>query len=777
MKTHHKLLLTIILISLAAALSASDYYTGRGKEDKSFFMLEPVIENVDSSERAWLPSAITSPLKANLKLFTGMTPVNLENTAKIQEIQKKVESGAYDASRAVIEAGKLQDADYGVFITVTKSTDRYQLAVSITNLTTGREEATAVISNIYKATDLQEAAINAITIKLAQQLGVNLTALGLYTLSSSSDGSLDEQLTLARQEAASYQSTIDQLNRELAGLNTASALTDQEALARKAAAETEIQLYEQRQQAAQLKAQRLLEQKQREAEEALAATARSAEAAQKLSQLSAQAEEIASQIREKQIQTLTAEERITLIENKKAAYMQLYTQVEDEAESYRELAFEEYQKGFQNPYDPANYPPAFCQNGIMNVDYQNMLILQNEELKRQCDEEAEENIAKIREATEETLSELLKDIKRDVTNLAKSTFTLSSLEIPDIFHVSSYDVNSYSWNGTLVFYMFNDSCPVTDFSLSYQDVTGEPLPQLTTKAAFEEYAATYDIYDAMFRMGTPFLTLEMDYTIVSDDDDHPSCYIISPKEYRLIQTSSGKMLSSRKIQDEDMELQYYPLTDMRGIGQTVAVNDMREEEKKQEAKEQRIAEREARYEMQPVLGMGPGMWILGTMSSGSVSGTGFDFGLDLKFPDFGLNAGMHTIPSAEPELVFVFDLGFAIDREFNLLGKKSYWFLGGQVGPIFDMNQEKDNSGNSSGSGYGYGYGSNSTNNDNYCTGGSITLNAGLLIPLSLRTALKTQYSGNLLIEEDDVTWCNRFSIGISLYLIEGMTSDEFWMY
>lgn len=788
-----KLTIILVLVMLLSPLLASDYYTGRGQEDKNFFMLEPAMKNVGAGERAWLPSAISSPLKTSLKLFTGMTPVNFENTAKIQEIQKKVESGAYDASRAVIEAGMLQDADYGVFVTVTKTGSTYQLAVSITNLTTGREEATCSVNNIAKETDLQDAAINAAIIQLAPQLGVTLTSLGLYTLSNSSDGSLDEQIALAKQEAASYQATIDALNRELSGFTTASALTDQEIIAKKAAAETEMQLYKQRQEAAQLKAQRLLEQKQKADEEAMAATARSAEATKKLGQLSTQAEEIAAQVRAMQNKQLSVEDRITIIENKKAAYMRIVQQVEEEVADYYQQASDDYLAMYVDPDDPANYPAAYYKDGVFNRDYRQMLIDENVQRKMQLDAEAQENATAARRATDETLAELLDEIRADLKSLSQDTFTLSSLEYPEIFNISSYNTNSYSWNAEVLFTIFNQFCPLVSLELSYEDVTGDPLPALKTRADFDEYAATYDIYDAMFRMGTPFLTLTMDYTVMSDDDDHPSNYFICLKSYKLIRTTDNKVLKKGSLSGEDIELQYYPITDMRSIGETVAVNEIRETEKKQEAakqaEEERIAERqriaeqkELEYWLQPDLGYGPGIWAAGTWSKGAGEGMGFDVGVDLKFPGFSLNMGAHSIPTACDTTVFAMDLGFLRDKEINLLGKKSNWFWGVQFGPAFYESPAYSGSGSSypviqgiTMTGSSSGGSSSGSSDDEPDVGFSLALNAGLFIPLSWRTALKMQYSTQLLGIGDEAFWYDRFSIGIALFLIEGESAEDFW--
>lgn len=786
MKTPRIIFAVILILLLFAPLSASDYYTGLGKEDKSFFMLEPVMTNVGAGERAWLPSAISSSLKTNLKLFTGMTPVNFENTSKIQDIQKKVESGAYDASRAVIEAGKLQDADYGVFVTVTKTGSTYQLAVSVTNLTTGREEATCSISNITKETDLQDAAINAAIIKLAPQLNVSLTALGLYSLTNSSDGSLDEQIALAKQEAASYQATIDALNRELAGMYTSSALTDQEILAKKAAAETEKQLYEQRQQAAQLKAQRLLEQKQKADEENMMATARSAEATKKLGQLSSQAEEIAAQVRAMQNKQLSVEERITVIENKKAAYMRILQQVDAEVESYYQQAEVDYKALYVDPDDPANYPPAYYKDGVFNRDYRQMLINENNQRLSELQEEARTNSEAARRATDETLATLLDEIKNDLCSLASDSFTISSLEYPEIFKISSYNTNSYSWTADVDFTIFNESCPLFSLDLAYEDVTGEPLPSLKTRQDFDDYAATYDIYDAMFRMGTPFLILEMSYSILPDDDDHPSNYLIILNDYRLIRTTDNKLMRQGTLQDEELALQYYPITDTRSSGETLAVNAIREQEKQQEAERQvrqkkaeeeqrKIAEKELSYSLQPELGMGPGLWCLATYSSGAAEGIGIDAGLDLKFPGFSLNMGCHTMPVIKADPVISLDFGVQFDKEINLLGKKCFPFAGMQLGPAFFTPTDTLSSGKYTINNVTLKSSKSSYYSDDPEIAFSLSFNAGIFFPLSERVALKTQYSTQMLVLENETFWYDRFSVGIALFLLEGMSSHEFW--
>lgn len=776
-----------MLLSAFSLLSASDYYTGRGKEDKSFFMLEPVMKNVDAGDRAWLPSAISSPLKSSLKMFTGMTPVNFENTAKIQDIQKKVESGAYDASRAVIEAGKLQDADYGVFVTVTKTGSTYQLAVSLTNLTTGREEATCSINNVAKATDLQETAINAAIIKLAPQLGVKLTALGLYTLSNSSDGSLDEQIALAKQEAASYQATIDALNKELQGLNTASAMTEQEALAKKAAAETEKQLYEQRQLAAQQKAARLLEQKQKADLEAQAATARSDDATRKLGQLSSEAENIAARVRARQMAEMNASDRITVIENKKAAYMKIVQQVQDEEDAYWDQANIDYNAGYVDPDDPANYPPAYYKDGIFNQDYRQMLINENEQLRLALINETNNNISAAHAATDETLATLLNEIRSDLKALSTTTFTLSSLEYPEIFNISSYDPNNYAWYADLNFTIFNQSCQIVSTLLTYEDVTGEPLPQFKTRQDFDDYAATYDIYDAMFRMGTPFLTLEMTYTIEPDDDAHPSCYFICMKDYSLSRTTDGKLLKRSDLSSEQLSLQYYPITDMRTTGETITVSETREEEKRQETakaekkarqeeKERKAAQRELDYYLQPELGMGPGIWGALTYTTGAGSGIGFDAGVDLKFPGFSLNMGAHSIPTEADRTIVSLDFGLLFEHEKNLLGKKCFPYWGLQLGPAFYTFTDASNASDVTISGITMNTSSSySSANDDMGVCFSLAGNFGIFFPLTDRIALKTQYSLQMIAVDSSVFWSDRVSVGMAFFILEGMSSDEFW--
>ncbi|MBQ0167046.1 MAG: hypothetical protein KBT02_08070 [Treponema sp.] len=636
------------------------------------------MKNVGEVERAWLPSAVSSPLKTNLKLFTGMVSVNFENTAKIQEIQKKVESGAYDASNAIIEAGKLQDADYGVFTTITKTGNSYQLAISITNLTTGREEATATISNIIKETDLQDSAINAAIIQLAPQLGVELTVLGLYTLSSSSDASLAEQISLASQEAASYQATIDALNKQLADFNNANALTDQEILAQKAAVEADKQLFEQRQIAARQKAQRLQEQKKKADEEAMAAKARSSEATKKLGELSSQAEEIAAQVRTKQLQLLSAEERVTLIENKKAAYMRIYNQVSAEIASARTKAENEYQEGYKDPENPDNYVSGTYSNGKFDPVYHQMLVDGNEQLRKEIDLETDTYIANLYSSTNPILESLLEEIKEDLASLSKTTFTLSSLAHPEIFNISSYNVESHSWTTDISLTLFNKMQVIKTQEFSYKLITGEHLP--STIEEYNDYAATYDIYDAMFRMNVPFLTFEIDYVIEPDSDNHPSSYFVVPLSYRLIRTSDNTIIDNQNLPDNPLSVQYALPTDMQILDQPLTQNERRTKEEKAQQEEREKKERALALDMQPNIASGP--WGAFTMSQGAGEGIGFEAGLwsDNKASCF--NTYLSSLPVESTNLILI-SSDLYIDKRINLIWKKFFVSYGGGIGIAF----------------------------------------------------------------------------------------------
>ncbi|MCM1408418.1 MAG: penicillin-binding protein activator LpoB [Bacteroides sp.] len=131
----------------------AEYYTKSSVSGKRFAVFEPALRGVESGDAAWLPTAVAEPLRTNFKLYMGVVLIDISNTESVRQIQRKQESGAFDQKTAV-EAGRLLNAQFAVFPTITKTKNTYQLSCAVTDLQTGERVASATVSEVARVNDL-----------------------------------------------------------------------------------------------------------------------------------------------------------------------------------------------------------------------------------------------------------------------------------------------------------------------------------------------------------------------------------------------------------------------------------------------------------------------------------------------------------------------------------------------------------------------------------------------------------------------------------------------
>ncbi|MCR4790808.1 MAG: hypothetical protein K5839_06980, partial [Treponemataceae bacterium] len=211
MNIRKSVLVFFLLISSVFTAFAGDFYIGSGAEGKRYAVFEPSLTNVGAGESSWIGKSVRDSFNTSLKQYTGMTSVDVANTAKIKEYQKKSESGAMDEATA-IELGKLVNAQYGVFINITKTASTYMLSVSVTDLTTGTQPALYTVKDVRKVNDLYGISANQVILHIVPQLGVELTSMGKYSLNNNTDDiSVSQQAELAQQEADNLKRQAEKL--------------------------------------------------------------------------------------------------------------------------------------------------------------------------------------------------------------------------------------------------------------------------------------------------------------------------------------------------------------------------------------------------------------------------------------------------------------------------------------------------------------------------------------------------------------------------------------
>lgn len=554
----------ILISGLFTALWASDNYVGKGLEGNRYAVFEPALINISSSEASWLGESVKSYLNTQIKLYTGMTSVNVANTDVIKQYQKKSVSGEMDEESS-IEIGKMLSAQFAIISKITKTDETYMLSCVVTDLTTGVNSASYDIRNVPKASDLYGSAMNKLILNLVPQMGVNLTAMGKYSLNNDgTDISTEQQAVLNKQELESYSKQLAQMEADLAKYKTSDALKNQDMQNERAKLETEQNLLKQKQQQAEKKQMELAERAEREAKEKAAAAERSEQANAMLKSLSGSVEEAAANVRKAQFSNMSPEERIILIETKKRTYIDINNQIETQKNILKIQAENEYKAVAKDVNDPKNYDKfdLYEENGklLPAPEAVKELEAKNQKEKERITASLNADINNITKSTNEQIASIKKEINSDLNNLGKKE-TASSLSDEGLFKVLSWNGKDRVWNAQFNIYLGNIPFITQNFTLSFTELKNEfsdTLGGLSNGQAFE-------VLDSMFTMGTPIIYAEADYKIEPMEEKYPSCYTVTPLEFRLINSQTGKVIKTI-IPDSDITqagLQYEPINDMR----------------------------------------------------------------------------------------------------------------------------------------------------------------------------------------------------------------------
>ena len=250
-----KLLGIVILLSTLACLPV--FAAG-----KRIAVFNPVCEGLSEDETNWIPSSVRRRLEANLNDYTTYQLVDVQNEDKIKQLQKKAENFSYDQETS-IELGKLVSAELGLFTSVTKANGRYILSANVTNLTTGIRLSSTTTDSVAEPVSLFEGAgssVNQITVKMCNDLGINLSAIDLYVLLKGQDLTQTDQISMTQEELNRYQKKQQELEKQIKEVSVS---TDIDAQTRKAKLEAEKTLAEQQKQIAEERLERLRLQNQR----------------------------------------------------------------------------------------------------------------------------------------------------------------------------------------------------------------------------------------------------------------------------------------------------------------------------------------------------------------------------------------------------------------------------------------------------------------------------------------------------------------------------------
>ena len=187
----------LVIFGLILLINTSVFAAG-----KRVAVFNPVGEGLSSDELNWIPSSVRRKLEANFNDYTSYQLVDVQNEEEIKNLQKKAESYTYDQATS-IELGKLVSAEIGFFSSITKANGRYILSVNATNLTTGLRLSSVTADSVTEPVSLFEgagSAVNKVTVKLCEDLGIKLSSIDLYVLLKGQELSDNDQISMTQEE-------------------------------------------------------------------------------------------------------------------------------------------------------------------------------------------------------------------------------------------------------------------------------------------------------------------------------------------------------------------------------------------------------------------------------------------------------------------------------------------------------------------------------------------------------------------------------------------------
>lgn len=554
--------------------------------------------NINTSETSWLPLQIQDKLNSNMQTYLGMKTVV---DSKAESALKKLQAAGEDAGRdenTAIELGKITTAKYALFVKIRKVGENYAVSVDFTDLTTGEQMASCLSKEYSKAEYLygSTGAADELTLALADKLKIKINDLNKNLLTSgSADFGLDDQLALAKQNEEQFNKMMADYDKELSKLMTSN---DVNAIQNKKRIEAEKALLKEKQNAEKKRQEELNAQKQRLEADAKLEAERSIALKTQRDQMAKEAAAKAAEVRKLKMEKQGVLGQINILESKKKALneirqgvesrnQELFTQLEkDRADEEARIRNKSYGTV---ELDSSGNPTEAAKKRREKQAIESYKSL-TEKFFADCDN--------VKNAAAGQDASLLAEIRADQKSLTVQR-TVSSMGDELKVSFGKYEGSENGWNAYLSLYSDGILLYTDSFIVGYEALSGKKAPNMAAElndAVIEEYTNNVDMYSSLLTRGDPIIYFELDYNVNAESDDIPSGYKFNFSTIRVINTVSGKVVQTSKL-DNVQSRTMTPEQDLR-IVDGVAENekDNLEVMKVLFAKDFTLAESKAKFE-------------------------------------------------------------------------------------------------------------------------------------------------------------------------------------
>lgn len=555
-----KFLLVICLFMTVAAVYSQSIFENRGK-DVSIDVREPVYNQKNSGDLDKISGIVRNRIVYNILEYTEMTVVDSQNRSKNKEALKVSQSFDFDED-SVLEGGQFLFAKYAVDTELSYIDNMYSIFIKITDIQKSQTIASYSLDKPCSIIDIQtNSAIDKCCYGLMESLGYNLTLeeknklINAQSVLTSRD--IQREVELKNKEIEEQKELLEKYKNDSKSQESKELqkIVEKQQNALIAKLEAEKQALEKRAEQKRQDEKRAAEQKKKEQTEMSVL-------AKQLDSKRNELELIKEQIFNEQKASMSAEERVVILENKKKVLNQM---IEETKVSLQKID-EEYDKKItvqaKELTDEAYLKPALLtSDGSLSSAGKKFLSEKEEENTKRLNEERKARKKLVMDTVIEIQNELIKEIKNDGKELSKQVFTEKNILDEESFIVrfDTFDGEYQGWNVTLVLYFQGvEIWSGRDF-VSYKDVTGQNPVLNPFDSDFDKYNDTIEIYNRMFLDSEPVIQAEIDYTVIpepqSDDvkfvkmssgtyqaffPDTDSSYNINVKEYRFTKYDGKK---------------------------------------------------------------------------------------------------------------------------------------------------------------------------------------------------------------------------------------------
>ncbi len=522
----HRRFLIILLVICGASILSAQNYTNDGGKGKSIAFEEPTVIENGREVKSTFSQMFRNRLQSVWLSNSAIEVVAKEELENMIAVQRRSQDARHSDSSS-IEAGSFKAELFSASTTIEiSSSHSFKVMIKIVDNSKGLMLVNWESPKYDNQDDFLSYAANDVALYALPILGVNLSSLAKSSLSYRKNRD-NESLMDAKGRVDNLTTSIAELDRQLSEL-TKSQMHDLGAVAEKARLEAEREQLQVQEREAKNRLKRLEEDEKRLEEDRQKAKSRSDELNKKIKENGIKYDKIADQKRSEYSKELTANARISILENKKQTLLKMRADTIERIEKYYIQEDKDCQKKIaqieEEPYSSIDKD----EKGRVTKAAQRERARKIESVKPESNERKqkylEEQYAKLFPSYEAIRTE----INEDIAGL-KGQKEYSLLNV-NLLRFGNYDGSKKAWVAYISLSLAGDIISNEKILIPYKNITGKAGGYKTNEEKVA-YSTTVEEYNSYFANNIPVIYVEINYDIEPLSLNKPSQYRVKINSY------------------------------------------------------------------------------------------------------------------------------------------------------------------------------------------------------------------------------------------------------